>query len=194
MATSAGTRTASRTDRRITQAILTGAVSGAIAALVMAMFAMIASVAYQGHGFFTPLYHIASVFISPMTLMASMQAGMTGSAFYFSFGPAVLGAVIHMMVGAGYGAVFAVVVNMLKRSGPMLLALGLLWGALVFLFSAFVALPVMAAIFSSGDQITHMAQLAGWGTFFTEHLIFGLVLGALLMWRARSSSRVFASA
>lgn len=131
MATSAGTRTASRTDRRITQAILTGAVSGAIASLVMAMFAMIASVTYQGHGFFKPLYHIASVFISPMTSIASMQAGMTGSAFYFSFGPAVLGAVIHMMVGAGYGAVYAVAVNMVKRSAcsPRREALNLRTGA-----------------------------------------------------------------
>ncbi len=64
----------------------------------------------------------------------------------------------------------------------------------MFLFSAFVALPVMGAIFSSGDQITHLARLAGWGTFITEHMIFGLVLGALVMWRARSSSRVFAPA
>jgi hypothetical protein len=39
---------------------------------------------------------------------------MMGSEFYFSFGPVVRGALIHMMVGAGYGAVFAVVVRMLE--------------------------------------------------------------------------------
>lgn len=46
--------------------------------------------------------------------------------------------------------------------------------------SASIALPFAAAIFGSGDQITHMAKIAGWGTFFIEHLIYGLTLGVLL--------------
>lgn len=117
-----------------------------------------------------------------------------GSEFYFSFGPDVSGVLIHIMVGAGYGAVFAVVVRMLKLGSPMLLVAGLPWGALVFLFSAFLALPLMAAIFNSGDQITHIAKSAGWGTVFTEHLVFGVVLGALLMLGVRSWKRVSSSA
>ena len=78
-----------------------GAMVGAVASLAMAMYTMIASATYQGTGFFTPLYHIASVFIEPKTMMTSMQHGMADSTFYIVFGPAVLGAVIHMMVGYG---------------------------------------------------------------------------------------------
>ncbi|MCH9730151.1 MAG: hypothetical protein K0U84_10855 [Actinomycetia bacterium] len=85
-----------------------------IASLVMALFAMIAAATYQGTGFFTPLYHIASLFLDPSTMMASMQQGMAGSNFYFAFGPAVVGVIIHMMVGATYGVVFAVIARMAK--------------------------------------------------------------------------------
>lgn len=73
------------------------------------MYAMVASATYQHHGFFTPLYHIASTFIAPTQLMTSMQHAMMGSTFYFA-GPAVLGAAIHMMTGAMYGVVFALAV------------------------------------------------------------------------------------
>lgn len=51
-----------------------------------------------------------------------------------------------------------------------------MWGALVFLFTAFVAFD--GRDFGSGDQITRMAwhSLRG-GTFLTEQLIFRFVLG-----------------
>ena len=87
--------------RGLARPAIMGAMVGAVASLAMAMYAMIAAATYQGTGFFTPLYHIASVFIEPKTMMTSMQHGMADSTFYFVFGPAVLGAVIHMMVGYG---------------------------------------------------------------------------------------------
>ena len=105
---------------------------------------------------------------------------MGGSDFRISAGTAVLGAVIHMMTGAMYGAVFGLVVSRLHlRRGP-LLAAGLAYGGLVFVMSAFVGLPVAAAIFDAGDPISNMAEMAGWVTFAVEHLLFGLALGALL--------------
>jgi hypothetical protein len=45
----------------ITTGVLRGAVAGVVGSLVMATYAMVASWSYQQHGFFTPLYHIASV-------------------------------------------------------------------------------------------------------------------------------------
>lgn len=87
--------------------VAAGLVAGIITSLVMAMFAMIAAVTYQGSGFLTPLYHIASVFLAPSTMMTSMQQAMSGSAFYFVAGPALVGALVHMMVGAMYGVIFA---------------------------------------------------------------------------------------
>lgn len=158
-----------------------GAGAGVVASLVMAMYAMIASTV-QNHGFFTPLYHIASLWLSPSTMMTSMQDGMMHNhAFYFAFGPAVLGALIHMMTGAMYGAIFGVVVSRLAVNGGVLAGLGMAYGFGVFLLSAYIALPIAAAIFSSGDAITHMARMAGWSTFLIEHLMFGVALGVLIV-------------
>ena len=44
---------------------------------------------------------------------------------------------------------------------------------------------IAAAIFDSGDQITNMAELVGYGTFLIEHLIFGLFLGLILFMGAK---------
>ncbi len=177
------------TTRGVTQTAVRGGLLGVVASLVMAAFAMMAAATYQGVGFFTPLYHIASTLISPSTLMTSMQHAMAGSTFYFAFGPAVLGAAIHMTIGAMYGAMFAVAAVLLRLRGPILVAAGAAWGALVFVISSFVALPVAAAVFSSGDQITHMASKVGYGTFLTEHVLFGLALGLLLAWRRLRARR-----
>lgn len=167
---------------------VTGAVAGVIGAVMMAMYAMIASATYQHHGFFTPLYHIASVFIAPTAQMTSMQHAMMGSgAFYFTLGPAILGAVIHMMVGAMYGAILALLVSMRRLSAPMLAMAGTLWGAVAFALSSWVLLPLVASVFSSGDQITHMARMVGYGTFLVEHLLFGMTAGVLLAIRYRRS-------
>jgi len=146
----------------------------------MAAFAMMAAATYQASGFFTPLYHIASTLISPSTLTTSMTEAAAGNLFFFAFGPAVLGAVIHMMVGAMYGLMFAVVADLLRLRGAMLVASGVVWGAMVFVISSFVALPVAASLFDSGDQIAQMASKVGYGTFLAEHVIFGLALGLLL--------------
>ena len=179
---------------RFVRTAAAGALYGVTAAMVMAVYAMIASATYQHHGFFTPLYHIASLFIAPTNLMTSMQHAMTGSTFYFAFGPAILGAIIHMMVGAMYGAIFAILASLLRLRAMMLAVAGVVWGAIVFVLSSFVALPIAAALFSSGDQITHMAKMVGYGTFLLEHLIFGLVLGmmAMLAWRRSAATALHA--
>jgi hypothetical protein len=41
--------------------------------------------------------------------------------------------------------------------------------------------PPAAAIFTSGDKITNMARLVGYGTFLVEHLIFGPYPGLALV-------------
>ena len=71
-----------------------------------------------------------------------------------------------------------------------LAAAGLVWGAAVFALSAFIGLPIAAALFGSGDQIANMAEMAGWGTFIIEHLLYGLVLGLLVALDRRRSSIV----
>lgn len=162
-----------------------GAVAGVIASLMMAAYAMTAAATYQGSGFFTPLYHIASTFTSPDDMMSSMKGAMGGSNFEFYAGPAILGALIHMMVGAMYGVGFGVLASLARIRGMALVAAAVVWGGLVFVISSFVGLPLAAAVFSSGDQITNMAELVGYGTFLAEHLIFGLVLGLVLFMGAK---------
>ncbi len=163
-----------------------GAVAGVVASLIMAAYAMIAAATYQGSGFFTPLYHIASVFISPADMMSSMKsATMGGSTFEFFAGAALLGALIHMMVGAMYGVGFGVLASLTRIRGMALVAGAIVWGGLAFVISSFVALPLAALIYNSGDQITNMAQLVGYGTILVEHLIFGLFLGLILLMAAK---------
>jgi signal transduction histidine kinase len=172
------------------RAVVTGAVAGVAASLAMAMYAMIASATYQHHGFFTPLYHIASTFVAPTALTISMGDAMAGSTFYFTFGVAVLGAIVHMMVGAMYGALFAIGVQQPRLRGTAVLAgAGLLWGTIVFVISSWALLPVTAKVFDSGDQITHMAKMVGYPTFPAEHLIFGLVLGLIVATRRAADDR-----
>ncbi len=166
-----------------------GALTGVGAAMVMALFAMIAAATYQHNGFFTPLYHIASTFISADSMMTSMQHAMMGTTFYFTLGPALVGAMIHMMIGAMYGALFAVAASILRLHGPVLIASATVWGAVVFALSSWVALPLAAAVFDSGDQITHMASMVGYGTFLIEHLLFGMTLGTMLLLTHRARRR-----
>jgi len=161
--------------------LIVGAVAGVIGSLAMAMFAMIAAATYQHTGFFTPLYHIGSLLLDPSTMMASMQQGMAGSNFYFVFGPAVVGALIHMMVGAMYGIVFAVIVRFAKLRGVSLLTAGMVYGAVVFAVSAWIGLPLAATIFSAGDPITNMAAMVGYPTFLIEHVMFGAVTALTLL-------------
>jgi len=165
------------------RSVAAGLVGGVIASLVMAMFAMIAALTYQGAGFFTPLYHIASVVLAPSTMMTSMQQAMSGSAFYLSTGPALVGALVHLMVGAMYGVIFAVLARLLKLSGARLVLAGLVWGLVVFAISSWIALPLTAAVLASGDQISGMAGMVGYPIFIVEHLLFGLVLGLVLKMR-----------
>lgn len=150
--------------------VVAGLVAGVVAALVMAVFAMVAAATYQGSGFFTPLYHIASVFLAPSTMMTSMQHAMSGSEFYFTAGPALVGAVVHMLVGATYGVIFALLARLLKLSGGKLILAGMVWGLVVFALSSWIALPLAAAVLGSGAQIAHMASMVGYPTFIVEHL------------------------
>ncbi|WP_231390490.1 hypothetical protein [Nocardia sp. CNY236] len=163
-----------------------GALAGTAASLVMAIYAMIAAATYQDTGFFTPLYHIASTFIAPDTMMNSMQQAGAGDSFFFSFGPAALGVVIHMAVGAGYGALFGVGARVARMHAAAVLAAGLGWGLVVFAISTWIGLPLAAALFDGGDPIRDMADMVGYPTFVGEHLLYGGALGAILAYRRNS--------
>ena len=156
-----------------------GAVGGMIAAMVMAMFAMIASVTYQHHGFFTPLFHISALFGSPKSMMISVAQAMVGHRLWFAAGPAVVGLMIHMITGAAYGMGFAMLARRIPKSA--LLPAGAVFGVGVLLVSGLVGLPLAAKITGSGATISDMATMVGWGTFAAEHIMFGVVVALATM-------------
>ncbi|MDP8991740.1 MAG: hypothetical protein M3N31_01580 [Actinomycetota bacterium] len=172
---------APRIPRASVRMALGGLVAGTGAAATMIAYAMVAAATYQDTGFFTPLYHIASTFIEPAAMEASMRQAMGGSSFYFDVGPAALGLAVHLGVGAVLGAVFGTLVGTLRpfRLGALMLGLG--YGLVMLVAMSFVVLPAAAALFGGGEAISDMADMVGWGTFTLEHLIFGLVLG---LWAA----------
>lgn len=157
-----------------------------IGGAAMAMFAMVAAVTYQHHGFFTPLLHISALFGSPEAMMRSATEAMSGNRFWFAAGPALLGLVIHMMTGAMYGIGFALLARRLPRS--VLVPAGAAYGLAVFVTSAFVGLPASAKVTGSGSTISGMAGMVGWATFAVEHLMFGVVLGMMVGVAGRRSS------
>lgn len=166
--------------------IMVGAVGGLLGAVLMAMYAMVVSAAYKDVGFFTPLYHIGSAFASPDAMMTSMEEAAAGNGFYFTAGPASVGLLVHMATGAAAGALFGVIASLATWSRVTTVAAGVVYGMIVLIGNAFVTLPIVAELFDGGDAIADMPAMAGWGTFVVEHVIFGVVLGALVaLWAAK---------
>ncbi len=171
----------------VTHLVKLGALWGVAGAFVMATYAMIAGATYLDSGFFTPLYHIASTLMDPQPMMTSMEHAMEGDSFYFTFGAASFGMLVHLVVGAIYGIVFALLARAGKLVGPASVAIGALYGIVVMLFSSFVGLPIAAALFGGGDPISDMPEMVGWSTFTIEHVMFGVVLGIAWSIAGRSS-------
>lgn len=165
--------------------LIRGAVYGIVAGMAMAMFAMVASVTYQHHGFFTPLFHISALLGSPDAMMTSVNQATAGQHFWFAAGPALLGLMIHMGTGTAYGMVFVLITQRLRRS--LVILAGMAYGLAVFVMSSFIGLPIAAKFTSAGPTITNMAKIVGWSTFAVEHLMFGTALGLLTFALSRST-------
>ncbi len=168
-------------SRRI---ILRATGAGVIASVAMGMFAMVAAATYQDTGFFTPLYHIASLVMSPSSMMDSMMAAQQGTTFTFEAGPALVGLMIHMMTGAMFGAIFGVLLTRLPAMGvlPRVLA-GAAYGVVAFAASTWILLPIAGLVANDSDAIDTMASIVGYPTFLVEHVVFGAVLGLLAVSR-----------
>lgn len=166
------------------------ALAGIIASVAMGMVAMLAAATYQDTGFFTPLYHIASLVVAPDSMMDSMMAASAGTTFTFVAGPALVGLMIHMMVGAAYGAVFGLILTRLPEPATAArIGAGMAFGVAVFAASAFVLLPMMSVVANDADAIKNMADMVGYPTFLLEHVVFGMVLGALSVSATASASQ-----
>lgn len=149
------------------QVIGFGILAGVVAGLVMAMYAMAAS-AWMSQGFFTPLYGIASPLIGPKEMETSMMQGV-----YINLGPALAGAMIHMMWSALYGVIFGLIWSQIRGTAALAAGAGAAYGLAVAGLMAFVVLPIVGA-----GAMPAMIGLS----FVIEHVLFGLLLG---LWPSR---------
>jgi uncharacterized membrane protein YagU involved in acid resistance len=159
-----------------------GIFAGMVAGVALGVFAMVASAAYQGRGFFTPMYHAAFI-IDGQTMGVAMDKAGSGEPFYFARETFIFGMVIHVMVGGAFGALFALVARRLRLHGPRAIAGGLVYGIVAMVFMSLVVLPQAAALSGAGEPIARMGAEIGWPTFVGEFAVFGFVLGLWLYLR-----------
>lgn len=148
------------------------AVSGVLLATMVAgmMFGIMQMIveALIGHGFWSPLRYIASVFTRGVNTDPS-----------FSLGPVIVGLGGHMFNSMILGAVFAMLVWKLTRNPAVLAMLGMMWGVAVW---AFMWLAVVPTVDPAMDLLNH-----GW--FLGAHLVFGMVLGLGIAMAQRVAQR-----
>lgn len=133
----------------------TGAAAGVVAGTVMLLIAM-AVAAVNDLGVLSPLQLIAATFLGPTVA--------EGGAL-----PVIIGLVVHYAVSIVFGALF--VVAMQRQKGALaIMAIGGIYGLLVFLFMLLSILPWVNPL---------MAQMVDRGWFLVQHLAYGVTLGAV---------------
>ena len=153
-----------------------GIFAGFGASTVMGVLAMVASGTYGGRGFFTPAYHV-SFTIDPITMGQSLQKANAGDRFFFSQESFIFGVGAHIMVGAVFGVLFAVLAMRLRLRDKRALWGGLIYGLAVMVLTSVVLLPLAGQMSGAGEAISRMGGEIGWPTWVVLHAIFGLALG-----------------
>ncbi len=142
-----------------------GVAGGVLGALVMGLFFMLVS-AMRGLGFWTPMKLISAVFLGT-------------SAVFAGAGAVVLGLIVHLLVGAALGVLYAYMIPKEISVGLDVL-MGLAFGALVYFVMTYAVLPWV-------NPLMFAAVSRGW--FFVYHLAFGLTLSLVVPVRRGVVSR-----
>jgi hypothetical protein len=163
------------TRRMMREIVGAGAAGGLVAGLAMALVLMV-SYAITGPG---PLF--------PLQLIAATLWGH--ATFELGGGAAIAGLLIHLVVSAGWGVLFAA---MLPRGATLAMTVAL---ALIFSMGVFVIMTYLVLPWTNWIMWDAVAQ--GW--FFLLHLVYGAVLVVTLPLRhraryANTTSQVPASA
>src|SRR5207253_1300767 len=87
----------------------------------------------------------------------------------FAFAPIVVGALLHLVMSVGLGALFAWLAD--RSTGRTLVVSGLVWGLLLWAISQLAILPLV-------DPVA--AQNFPWWLFAPAHALYGLALGWFL--------------
>lgn len=142
-------------NRSVAGVVGGGAVAGIIAGIVMAMFTMMYA-GMMGMGFWMPLRLIAATLFGVDALVG------TGGVLF-------VGLVLHMVVSAVFGIIFAAIVGA-RTSGAAAVGWGLIYGVAIWAVMGFLVVPVANS--TMNPRLPMMA-----GAFFIEHLLFGITLG-----------------
>lgn len=137
-----------------------GAVAGIVAGIVFVMVEMMLVMAVQGASPWAPPRMMAAIALGKEVLPppATFDAGIV-----------MVGMMIHLVLSAVLGVVFAAVAGALKLSRPMAIAVGAGFGLIVYLvdFYGFTA------------AFPWFAMARGWMTIMS-HLVFGVAIGAMV--------------
>ncbi len=144
----------------------TGIAGGIIAGIVMAMVAMV-WMALAGEGFFKPLSVIASILMG--------KSAISGS---FALVPDLLGAVIHMVLSAVFGLVFAFVAAHAPWSSEQIIGTATVYGLVLW---------IVNVVIIDANFIPAGLSLAPTPLLIVVHLVYGIVLGLILTPKLSSS-------
>ncbi len=151
-----------------------GAIGGIIAGLVFAMFEMVMAALLNG-AFFGPLRMIGAIVLGREALQPS----------YPLLTAIVVGLVVHMMLSAIYGIVFALIVAAvpaLASSPAALIAAASVYGLVLWLVNFYVVAPLADWVwFTQSNPVVQ---------FIAHTVMFGAVLGVYLerVWKRRHAS------
>jgi hypothetical protein len=150
--------------------------SGVAAAAAMALVTMVAAATVLALGFYTPIYLVTAI-VEPGPLVESIQEAEAGFRFYLEVSGAAAGFAVHLGIGAGFGALFALLARALRLRGVVAVLAGVVYGLAVMALMGLVLIPSLAGE-TAGDQlIADAPALIGWPVATVAHLVFGLVLG-----------------
>lgn len=143
-----------------------GIIGGLIGGMAMAMLIMIVTAA-RGMGFLKPLYLIAALFHQPWAMVSGVQIG-----------PLLIGAMLHMVNAVIFGLIFVLVAEAIARGnriGSSLgVAAGMAWGLVLLVVNQALILPLVDPAMATATN----GMMAWW---VVSHLMYGLVLGVVMM-------------
>ncbi len=158
--------------------ILRGIVSGLLAGVVYLVLITVVALA-QGHGVLYGLKSVYAIFVGSRVLPGVSQ-------LHYRFGAMGLVAALAWLavLSAAAGGVFAALTTRRQRAArltvPSLVALGVAWLLVLFLLGfvllGYEAGPLLQRRVSSFEGVREIGGVV----FLVAHLLFGVVLGALL--------------
>lgn len=140
-----------------------GAIGGLIGGMVMAMVAMLYTLVAQGD-LLAPLKQMGATFFRS-------DSGSAGSL--------VAGLVLHMMMSAIFGIVFALIVRGRAAGFGPLIAGGLIFIGVEWAVARFIVLPIVDA-----PLVATFGAIGG----IVAHAMYGVVLGLWLAWKISTDS------